>query len=217
MEILHGKSLTPGTARGCIHIFAENSAEHGEEKGESAEAELALFRHAVGEAEEQIRMLAVQAEATGGREAAQILEMTALIYQDEEFVKAVETQILRSGKTASCAVQNVCKDFASLLEVNASDTLYGGAGRGYPECRPGTHGSSEWIYEVSGWRVSGEKGQCEGKSRYSLGGDHFISGNPALESEGAGGNRDRKGKRLLPRGYHCWYAGNSDDQRDSGG
>ena len=41
MEILHGKSLTPGTARGCIHIFAENSAEHGEEKGQSAEAELA--------------------------------------------------------------------------------------------------------------------------------------------------------------------------------
>ena len=121
MEILHGKSLTPGTARGCIYIFAENSAEHGEEKGQSAETELALFRHAVGEAEEQIRMLAVQAEATGGREAAQILEMTALIYQDEEFVKAVETQILRSGKTASCAVQNVCKDFASLLEVNASD------------------------------------------------------------------------------------------------
>lgn len=168
MEILHGKSLTPGTARGCIHIFAENSAEHGEEKGQSAEAELALFRHAVGEAEEQIRMLAVQAEATGGREAAQILEMTALIYQDEEFVKAVETQILRSGKTASCAVQNVCKDFASLLEVNASVFIWR-RGQRYPECRPGTHGSSEWIYEVSGWRVSGEKGQCEGKSRYSLG------------------------------------------------
>ena len=79
MEILHGKSLTPGTARGCIYILAENSAEHREEKGQSAEAELALFRHAVGEAAEQIRALAVQAEATGGREAAQILEMTALI------------------------------------------------------------------------------------------------------------------------------------------
>ena len=173
MEILHGKSLTPGTARGCIHIFAENSAEHGEEKGQSAEAELALFRHAVGEAEEQIRMLAVQAEATGGREAAQILEMTALIYQDEEFVKAVETQILRSGKTASCAVQNVCKDFASLLEVNASDLYMAARAEDIRECRPGTHGSSEWIYEVSGWRVSGEKGQCEGKVPVFSGGRPF--------------------------------------------
>ena len=217
MEILHGKSLTPGTARGCIHIFAENSAEHGEEKGQSAEAELALFRHAVGEAEEQIRMLAVQAEATGGREAAQILEMTALIYQDEEFVKAVETQILRSGKTALLCRTECVQRLCFIIRGERFGSLYGGAGRGYPECRPGTHGSSEWIYEVSGWRVSGEKGQCEGKSRYSLGEDHFISGNPALESEGAGGNRDRKGKRLLPRGYHCWYAGNSDDQRDSGG
>ena len=74
MEILHGKSLTPGTARGCIHIFAENSAEHGEEKGQSAEAELALFRHAVGEAEEQIRMLAVQAEATLDIQLSTIME-----------------------------------------------------------------------------------------------------------------------------------------------
>ena len=165
MEILHGKSLTPGTARGCIHIFAENSAEHGEEKGQSAEAELALFRHAVGEAEEQIRMLAVQAEATGGREAAQILEMTALIYQDEEFVKAVETQILRSGKTASCAVQNVCKDFASLLEVNASD-LYMAA-----RAEDIRSAGRELMEVLSGYMKSAD-GECQEKKdsvRESLG------------------------------------------------
>ena len=125
--ILQGKSISPGVARGVIHVVdarlllhsAQNVPAHG-----PPEIELERLHAAIGLAGMQLRRMIRQLGKRVARQDVGIFDTHAAILHDPRLIQPIEAHIRGQQRSADAAIASVVLELYETFSVSTSSMIY---------------------------------------------------------------------------------------------
>ncbi|WP_294760499.1 phosphoenolpyruvate--protein phosphotransferase [uncultured Gemmiger sp.] len=115
MITIQGKGVSAGVGVGPLYFYRRATVEIHNTTVEDTDAEWHRFKGAQTGAVEQLGVLAEQARAEAGDEAAMLFETHQMMAEDLDYEEAIEDLILNQKLNAEAAVSQVAEQFASMF------------------------------------------------------------------------------------------------------
>lgn len=125
MVVYSGKSVFGGIAIGHISLYKKDQQQVKRNKIEDAEAEIARYHAAKGEAISQLQALYEKAVKEVGEASAEIFEAHQMMLDDEDYIDSVENIINTQMVNAEFAVAQTGDNFAEMF-ANMDDEYFRG-------------------------------------------------------------------------------------------
>ena len=122
MITIQGKGVSAGVGVGSLYFYRRATVEIHNTTVEDTDAEWHRFKGAQTGAVEQLGVLAEQARAEAGDEAAMLFETHQMMAEDLDYEEAIEDLILNQKLNAEAAVSQVAEQFAAMFA--AMDDTY---------------------------------------------------------------------------------------------
>ena len=122
MITIQGKGVSAGVGVGPLYFYRRATVEIHNTTVEDTDAEWHRFKGAQTGAVEQLGVLAEQARAEAGDEAAMLFETHQMMAEDLDYEEAIEDLILNQKLNAEAAVSQVAEQFAAMFA--AMDDTY---------------------------------------------------------------------------------------------
>ena len=122
MITIQGKGVSAGVGVGPLYFYHRAAVEIRNTTVEDTDAEWHRFKGAQTGAVEQLGVLAEQARAEAGDEAAMLFETHQMMAEDLDYEEAVEDLIVNQKLNAEAAVSQVAEQFAAMFA--AMDDTY---------------------------------------------------------------------------------------------
>ena len=122
MITIQGKGVSAGVGMGPLYFYRRATTEIQRYTVEDADAEWHRFKGAQTGAIEQLGVLAEQARAEAGDEAAMLFETHQMMAEDLDYEEAIENLIVNEKLNAEAAVSDVADQFAAMFA--AMDDAY---------------------------------------------------------------------------------------------
>ena len=122
MITIQGKGVSAGVGVGPLYFYRRATVEIHNTTVEDTDAEWHRFKGAQTGAVEQLGVLAEQARAEGGDEAAMLFETHQMMAEDLDYEEAIEDLIVNQKLNAEAAVSQVAEQFAAMFA--AMDDTY---------------------------------------------------------------------------------------------
>ena len=122
MITIQGKGVSAGVGMGPLYFYRRATTEIQRYTVEDADAEWHRFKGAQTGAIEQLGVLAEQARAEAGDEAAMLFETHQMMAEDLDYEEAIENLIVNEKCNAEAAVSDVADQFAAMFA--AMDDAY---------------------------------------------------------------------------------------------
>ncbi len=115
MITIQGKGVSAGVGVGPLYFYRRATVEIHNTTVEDTDAEWHRFKGAQTGAVEQLGVLAEQARAEAGDEAAMLFETHQMMAEDLDYEEAIEDLILNQKLNAEAAVSQVAEQFAAMF------------------------------------------------------------------------------------------------------
>ena len=115
MITIQGKGVSAGVGVGPLYFYRRATVEIHNTTVEDTNAEWHRFKGAQTGAVEQLGVLAEQARAEAGDEAAMLFETHQMMAEDLDYEEAIEDLILNQKLNAEAAVSQVAEQFAAMF------------------------------------------------------------------------------------------------------
>ena len=115
MITIQGKGVSAGVGVGPLYFYRRATVEIHNTTVEDTDAEWHRFKGAQTGAVEQLGVLAEQARAEAGDEAAMLFETHQMMAEDLDYEEAIEDLILNQNLNAEAAVSQVAEQFAAMF------------------------------------------------------------------------------------------------------
>ena len=115
MITIQGKGVSAGVGVGPLYFYRRATVEIHNTTVEDTDAEWHRFKGAQPGAVEQLGVLAEQARAEAGDEAAMLFETHQMMAEDLDYEEAIEDLILNQKLNAEAAVSQVAEQFAAMF------------------------------------------------------------------------------------------------------
>ena len=122
MITIQGKGVSAGVGVGPLYFYRRATVEIHNTTVEDTDAEWHRFKGAQTGAVEQLGVLAEQARAEAGDEAAMLFETHQMMAEDLDYEEAIEDLIINQKLNAEAAVSQVAEQFAAMFA--AMDDTY---------------------------------------------------------------------------------------------
>ena len=122
MITIQGKGVSAGVGVGPLYFYRRATVEIHNTTVEDTDAEWHRFKGAQTGAVEQLGVLAEQARAEAGDEAAMLFETHQMMAEDLDYEEAIEDLIVNQKLNAEAAVSQVAEQFAAMFA--AMDDTY---------------------------------------------------------------------------------------------
>ena len=122
MITIQGKGVSAGVGVGPLYFYRRATVEIHNTTVEDTDAEWHRFKGAQTGAVEQLGVLAEQARAEAGDEAAMLFETHQMMAEDLDYEEAIEDLIVNQKLNAAAAVSQVAEQFAAMFA--AMDDTY---------------------------------------------------------------------------------------------
>ena len=122
MITIQGKGVSAGVGVGPLYFYRRATVEIHNTTVEDTDAEWHRFKGAQTGAVEQLGVLAEQARAEAGDEAAMLFETHQMMAEDLDYEEAIEDLIINQKLNAEAAVAQVAEQFAAMFA--AMDDTY---------------------------------------------------------------------------------------------
>ena len=122
MITIQGKGVSAGVGVGPLYFYRRATVEIHNTTVEDTDAEWHRFKGAQTGAVEQLGVLAKQARAEAGDEAAMLFETHQMMAEDLDYEEAIEDLIINQKLNAEAAVSQVAEQFAAMFA--AMDDTY---------------------------------------------------------------------------------------------
>ena len=122
MITIQGKGVSAGVGVGPLYFYRRATVEIHNTTVEDTDAEWHRFKGAQTGAVEQLGVLAKQARAEAGDEAAMLFETHQMMAEDLDYEEAIEDLIVNQKLNAEAAVSQVAEQFAAMFA--AMDDTY---------------------------------------------------------------------------------------------
>ena len=122
MITIQGKGVSAGVGVGPLYFYRRATVEIHNTTVEDTDAEWHRFKGAQTGAVEQLGVLAEQARAEAGDEAAMLFETHQMMSEDLDYEEAIEDLIVNQKLNAEAAVSQVAEQFAAMFA--AMDDTY---------------------------------------------------------------------------------------------
>ncbi|MDY6007148.1 MAG: phosphoenolpyruvate--protein phosphotransferase [Gemmiger sp.] len=122
MITMQGKGVSAGVGVGPLYFYRRATVEIHNTTVEDTDAEWHRFKGAQTGAVEQLGVLAEQARAEAGDEAAMLFETHQMMAEDLDYEEAIEDLIINQKLNAEAAVSQVAEQFAAMFA--AMDDTY---------------------------------------------------------------------------------------------